>query len=242
MIVVATENFEVYHELVTGLRERDVRFTTVERGADYPAGTDVILVAEGEPVDSPATATVVEATPGAPRPAIEEAVAAARGAAGRTVVGIDPGERPGVAVLAGETVVATFQVPPSEVADLVHEEVADATDPLVRVGDGAPRIGARIVDDLLVPVELVDETGTTPYLGTGTRGLGDVLAAVNIARLEGERIDERAVDPTQGELRRIQDRSRERSDQNRTIDTALAHRVASGELTIAEALAEHRGE
>lgn len=242
MIVVATEDFEVYHEVVTGLRARDVAFTTVEPGADIPAGTDVVIVAAGETVDAPAHATVVEAAPDNPRQAIETAVAAMRGASGRTIIGIDPGEQPGIAVLTGDTVVATFQVVPEDVVDVVETEVAEASDPLVRIGDGAPRIAARIVDDLSVPVELVDETGTTPYLGAGTRGLGDVIAAVNIARLEGERIESRNVDPTPGELRRIQDRSRERSDQNRSIDRDLAHRVARGELTIREALAEHRQE
>jgi hypothetical protein len=33
-------------------------------------------------------------------------------------------------------------------------------------------------------VELVDETGATPYLGTGARGVRDILAAVNIAQIE----------------------------------------------------------
>jgi len=125
---------------------------------------------------------------------------------------------------------------------VVGEEVEDAVDPLVRVGDGARLVGARIIDDLSVPVELVDETGTTPYLGAGTRGIGDVLAAVNIARIEGERVDKRDIDPTAGELQRIKDRSRERSETNRAIDETLARRVAGGELTIEEALAEHREE
>ena len=91
-----------------------------------------------------------------------------------------------------------------------------------------------------VPVELVDETGTTPSLGAGARGMGDVLAAVNIARLEGERVDSREVDPTAGELQRIKTESRDRSDGDRTIDAGLARRVAAGELTLDEALSEHR--
>jgi hypothetical protein len=86
----------------------------------------------------------------------------------------------------------------------------------------------------------VDETGTTPYLGTGARGMGDVLAAVNIARLEGERVEGRDVNPTAGELQVIQNRSRERADDNREIDEELARRVAAGELTLEEAMEEHR--
>ena len=136
----------------------------------------------------------------------------------------------------GETVVAAFQVPLGDAVDTVRREVADAVDPLVRVGDGA-----RLVNELDdVTVELVDETGTTPYLGTGARGMGDVLAAVNIARLKGETVDSRDIDPTAGELQRIKDRSRQVSTDDRTIDDALARRVAAGDLTVEEALAEHR--
>ena len=160
------------------------------------------------------------------------------GAAG---VGVDPGVRPGIAVLAGETVVAAFQVPLGDAVETVRREVADAVDPIVRIGDGARLQGARLVNDLDdVTVELVDETGTTPYLGTGARGMGDVLAAVNIARLEGDRIDSREVDPTAGELQRIKDRPPQLSSDDRTIDEGLARRVAAGDLTVEEALDEHR--
>jgi hypothetical protein len=242
VLVVATADFEVYHELVTDLRERDVPFTTRELDAEFPPGTEAVVTAAGETVDTPEDATVVEATPGNPRAAVEAAVTALRGADGRTVVGIDPGERPGVAVLRGDVVVATFQVPPEDVPEVVHRETADAADPLVRIGDGARLVGTRIVDGLDLPVELVDETGTTPYLGAGTRGLSDVVAAINIARIEGERIESRDVDPTAGELKRIQNRSREEGTSNREIDADLARRVASGDLTIDEALERHRNQ
>lgn len=240
MIVVATEDFEVYHDVVAALRERGVQFTTLTPGEEIPKTASAVVTGPGDAVD--AEVPVVEAEPDAPRDAVEEVVAVLRGGEGRTIVGVDPGEMPGIAVLSGDIVVATFQVPPEEVAAVVGRETADAPDPVVRIGDGARLIGARIIDDIEdVPVELVDETGTTPYLGTGTRGLGDVLAAVNIARMEGEPVERREVTPTEGEIRQIQERSREQSEGNRAIGGELARRVATGELTIREALAEHRG-
>ena len=237
MIVVATDDFELYHGVVEALRDRDVRFTTVEPGAELPDDARVALV--GPEDEHPEVATV-RADPADPRRAVEEAVGVLRGDEGRTVVGVDPGERPGVAVLSGDTVVAAFQLPADEVADRVAREVADAADPLVRIGDGARLQGAKIVDDVDAPVELVDETATTPHLGAGARGMGDVLAAVNIARREGDRIEERDVEPTAGEIQLIKDRSRERSENDRAIDEELARRVAAGELTVAEALERHR--
>ena len=238
MIDGATADFEVYHGVVGELRERGVRFTTVEPDAELPDDAAVAIVG---PEDERPPVRTVRADPERPRRAVEEALSVLRGGEGRTVVGSDPGDRPGIAVLSGKTVVAAFQVPIAEVADVVDREIEGAVDPLVRVGDGARLKGARIVDALEgVPVELVDETGTTPYQGTGVRGMGDVLAAVNIARLEGEEIESREIEPTAGELRRIKARSRERSDGDRSIDETLARKVAVGELSMAEALRRHR--
>ncbi|MEF8812919.1 MAG: hypothetical protein V5A55_03770 [Halovenus sp.] len=243
MIVVATEDFEVYHDVVGELRDRGVPFTTVEPEEELPAGADVLVTGADDTVDTRETIPRVTARPGGARSAVEEALALLRGEDGRTVVGIDPGDQPGIAVLVDDMIVAVFRVPPERVAEVVREEVADAPEPLVRIGDGARLVGARIIEDLEdVPVELVDETGTTPYLGAGVRGLGDILAAVNIARIEGEPVEAREVEPTEGELRRIKQQSREQSAENRAIDAALARRVAAGELTIDEALARHRDE
>lgn len=238
MIVVATDDFEMYHGVVGELRERGVRFTTLKPGEEVPEAARVAIVG---PEDEHPNIEIVRGSPDDPRRAVDEAIALLRGDGGRTVIGIDPGDNPGIAVLSGETVVAGFQVPAEKVAGIVAEEVEDAPDPLVRIGDGARLQGAKIIDAIEdVPVELVDETGTTPYLGTGARGMGDVLAAVNIARLDGERIEERTIEPTAGEIQRIKNRSRRESEANRTIDEKLARRVAVGELTMTEALEKHR--
>ena len=247
MIVVATEDFELYHEVVAELRDRDVAFTTVEPGDPLPEGTAAVITggdeADADPPAVDADVPVVTTDAGGARRAVERSLVHLRGGDGRTVVGVDPGTRPGVAVLRGGTVVAAFQVPAEDAADVVADEVADDPDAIVRIGDGARLAGARIIDELDdVRVELVDETGTTPYLGTGARGMGDVLAAVNIALLSGEEIEGRTIEPTEGELQVIKSRSRERSEENRAITEALARQVASGALTLDEALAEHREE
>jgi hypothetical protein len=239
VIVVATADFECYHDLVAELRDRAVEFTTVAPGEDLPPETTVVVTAADDPVPERADHVVAEA--GDARAAVERALARLRDDDGRTVVGIDPGERPGVAVLAGDTVVAAFQLPLDDVAPTVRGEVADAPDPVVRVGDGARRWSARLVDALSpLPVELVDETGTTPSLGTGARGMGDVLAAVNIARRTGDRVEGREFDPTAGEIQRVKAESRRRTAGEVTIDEGLARRVALGDVSLDEAIDAHR--
>ena len=262
MIVVATEDFEVYHEVVSELRDRGTTFTTIEPGEQLPERTSIVLTGADDEIrvgsgggdedghdrdrgddEADEEIEIVRAEPGDPRRAVEEALARLRGGEGRTVIGIDPGERPGIAVLHGDVIVAVFQVPVDQVAEVVRSEAEGATDPVVRIGDGARLVGVRIINELdELRVELVDETGTTPYLGTGVRESGDVLAAVNIARLAGDPIDAREFEPTEGELQVIKDRAREQSAGNRAIPEGLARRVASGELSIDEALAKHRGD
>jgi len=238
VIVVATADFEVYHGVVGELRDRGLRFTTVELGASLPDGCAVVITAVDEDW-RPGSVPVVRARPGDPRAAVDEAVALLRAEGGRTVVGVDPGDRPGVAVLSGESVVAVFQVPLADVVDVVRAEIEGAADPVVRVGDGARLSGAQIIEALDdVCVELVDETGTTPHLGTGTRGMGDVLAAVNIARRSGEAVGQREIEPTEGEIQAVQNRSREVTG-SATLPADLARRVATGDLSMAEAIAEH---
>ena len=240
MIVVATADFEVYHEVVGELRERDVAFTTVEPGDPLPPGTEAVVTSDDDvDLDVP----VVRAEAGNARLAVERALGRVRGQQSQTVVGVDPGDRPGIAVLRGGMVVAAFQVPVADAAEAVHDEIAGDEDAVVRIGDGARMAGTRIIDDLEeATVELVDETGTTPHLGSGARGMGDVLAAVNIALTPGEEVEGRSVEPTDGEIEVVKSRSRERSEENRTITAELARQVAAGDLTLDEALAEHRGE
>lgn len=240
MIVVATDDFELYHEAIGELRGRGVTFTTIRPGEDVPDGTRVVISAPTDKLSFDGLDHVVVSADET-RHGVEEALAYLRGDEGRTVVGVDPGPRPGIAILVGDIVVAAFHVPISDAVDVIHREVEDTPDAVVRVGDGDRLQSAKLINELQgVRVEMVDETGTTPYLGTGTRGMGDVLAAVNIAQLDGEAVERREIEPTQGELQRIKNESREQSADNRTIDEALARRVAAGDLTIDEALDAHR--
>lgn len=240
MIVVATEDFELYHGVVNELRDRGVRFTTQEPDEPLADTTKLLITGNEDEWTIDIDVEIVRADAQTPRSAVERALALLRGG-GRTIIGIDPGDRPGIAVFSGKMIVAAFHVPITDAAETIAQELEGAVDPLVRIGDGARLKGGRIIDELPdVPVELVDETGTTPSLGTGARGMGDVLAAANIARIEGEPVHSREIEPTAGELQAIKQRSREQSGGDRTIDETLARRVALGELSIEQALEKHR--
>jgi hypothetical protein len=119
-------------------------------------------------------------------------------------------------------------------------------DILVRVGHGARIVSTQLINALVaqgISVELVDESGTSPYLGRGTGGtaISDVVAAINIAHTRGKRMGRQALHPSKGEIRSIQEKSRELSEGRTTISRLLAEKVARGEITIRQALAQHVG-
>lgn len=238
VIVVATDNFQVYHEVVTDLRNREIDFTTITPDSRLPDEAQVVITGPADP--TPAVPSV-QASPEAPRKAVEKALEIIRGDSGRRIIGIDPGARPGIAVLQGDTVTAAFHVPIDQVPSIIEKELDSAPNPLIRIGDGARLQGAKLIDKLPdVRLELVDETGSTPYLGSGARGMGDILAAVNIAQRDGTPIESREIEPTAGEIQLIKNQSRKQSSDDRTIPGTMARRVAIGELTLEEAIDMHR--
>jgi len=241
VLAVATEDFRLYHDLVAALRERGLAFRTMAPGARVPPGTGAVLT-------SPAEAVAVRFSRVVPCADIDDAIARAlqlsrgRDRWRELVVGVDPGPRPGVAVTGdGEVLDRRTARDPEDVARLVRGAGANfpADRVRVRVGHGDTTNRNRIINALAAEglvVEIVDERGTTRR--TRTR---DLDAAVAIANARGVRAEAPfPVEPTPGELREIQRRSRLGSRGQVTISKHLAHQVAVGRLTIAEAVERHR--
>jgi len=161
------------------------------------------------------------------------------------VVGIDPGDKPGIAVVSNGIVEAVYRVPLPQALSVIERIKQMYSDLLVRIGHGARLVSTHLANTLVaqgIAVELVDESGTSPYLGKGTGGtaISDIVAAINIAHTQGTRVGHQEVLPSKGEIRWIQERSRELSEGRTTISRELAQRVAKGEITISEALTERK--
>lgn len=164
---------------------------------------------------------------------------------GYAVIGIDPGEEPGIAVVSNGIVEAVYRVPLGQAVGVIERIKQTYSDILVRIGPGARLASVRLANSIVaqgIPVELVNESGTSPYLGKGTGGaaISDIVAAINIAYTQGVRVGHQEILPSKGEIRWIQERSRELSGGRTTISRPLAKRVAIGEITINEALIEHK--
>ena len=238
---VLTEDFRLYHDLVAALKARDLPFASLSFQVPVPREIGAILTSPAEAPRVRFSAVVaVEEVPDA----IAKALAIVRGHRQwrELVVGVDPGAEPGVALLGdGEVIDTRLAGSPEAVQGLVRTAMLAFPSERVRlrVGHGDPTNRNRIINALAplgLPVEIVDEKGTTHRTASP-----DADAAVEIARGRGVRAARYyAVEPTPGELREIQRQSRLSSEGEVTITKDLARRVAKGELTLAEAIEQHR--
>lgn len=248
VVGVQTSDFAAYHDLVEALRERKVDFLTLAPGEVPPAHVNVVLTTAREAPQVRHGTVVVLTTPDR---TVDAALRALHGAGPyrRCVVGVDPGERPGVAALAdGRVVRLVHCASPEAVRDAVEDVLReiDADRFVVRVGNGAPILRDRILQTLGgidALVEIVDERRSTPvgFHGNAER---DTAAATRIALTPGEPLvwsRLRPALPTVGELRDIQRKSRLASSGRLTISRALARNVALGHLTLDEAVQKQRG-
>lgn len=241
MIVVATADFELAHDLLAALRDRSVPATLAEPDAAVPPATTAVLTGTDDAVVVPAGVPVITGDVSEIREMIDRALTGDAAADAPVVIGVDPGKMPGVAVVQGSQVLAVCVVDAAAAPALIRREYMRYDDAVIKIGDGARLAGAQLLRALAdLPVQLVDETGTTPHMKGGTRAMGDAVAAVNIANRPGRPADGVAFEPTAGEIGQIKARSRRISPDDRTLDAKRAAAVARGELTLAEALADHR--
>jgi hypothetical protein len=238
MIGVMTEDFALYHDLVAFLKSAGVGFVALSPRRSIPAKVSVLLTSEKEAAGIRFPHVVaVSSLEGS----VLQARSLQRGGPSRRdfVIGIDPGERIGFAVVAGSEVVLSGRAyRPEDIEEIVRVVAAVAGDVLVvKVGHGAPTKRNRIIS-LLRPLRLkvlvVDESLTTKR---SRRGL-DEDAAAHIAMLEGEPVEgPLSSEPTPGEVKDIQRKSRIASQGRVTIDRETARLVATGALSLEEAVA-----
>jgi hypothetical protein len=239
-----TRDPSLYHELAGLLRERRWPTVSLFPGSRIPENVAVVLTSPEEACLI-AHPNVIPVSEGIDRRALGAAVEHALGPSSpeeEIIVGIDPGPRPGYAVLAGAAVIGQGNLDSPESAGVFANHIRhrfSTRHVLFRVGTGDPPARNRIVNALLShqrSVELVDEQGTTPR---GRRRPRDAAAARVIARTRGQPVRERIPETfTPGEIANLQRLSREGSGGRVTISRSSAHRVLRGEITLLEAVDE----
>jgi len=237
IIGIMTDNFRFFYQIAQDLKERGESFISLDFEDHIPSEVGVILTTEVEETRVRFHTVVADDEP---ERAIDVASAILKGGKDfeSLIIGIDPGSRPGLAVLGDGRVLLTDIIQyPEQVADAVDHILScfAHSDSVVRIGHGDRTNRNRIIKavwDKVGAIEIVDETNTT------TRSeVPDVDASLRIARSSGHRLSSPPeIRPTAGEIRDIQRLSRIESEGRVTISTELAEAVARGRLTLNEAL------
>lgn len=236
-IGLLTEDPRTYFEMLEVLREKGLKFVSLEFDDAVPAHVGVVITTEREKARVSFDDVVTDADPDM---AVSKALKVLSGeeSVENMCIGVDPGHKPGVAAV-GDGTVLTRAVAPnpegvSEIIDLIVREYP-CTNLLVRIGNGDRTNRNRIFNRLWDRghrLEIVDERNTTTRSETP-----DEDAAVEIAMTPGYRpVKRQVVQPCDGELRNIQRLSRLESNGRLTVSKGLAARVAVGELSLDEAI------
>ncbi|MFH1774484.1 MAG: hypothetical protein ABH874_05960 [Methanobacteriota archaeon] len=237
MIALVTEHPKFYYGTVRELKNRNLAFLSLKLGQEIPSRVSVVLTTtqERKKINFPKVVVHDDA-----QTAVNEALRILKGFGTRhrrLIVGIDPGRKPGMAVVGDSKVIETYNLnSPEDVLRRIRDVLAmhSAGEIVIRVGEGGGIYKLRILkllqENLRTRIETVDETSTTPP------GKSNAAAAVNIALKEGRPLDEKIeLSPKSGEIKNLQQESRALSG-NITISKKLAEEVAKGRLSLEKAL------
>jgi hypothetical protein len=237
LIGLMTQNPRTYFEMLEALREQNIEFVALEPGESLPANVGAVITTPEERARIYFDRVVTDEQPDV---AIAKArmMMASAGEVRNLMIGVDPGVKPGVAVLADGVVLTRYLADSPEAVSRivggVGEEYPEA-EVVVRIGNGDRINRNRIFNALWehgLRLEIVDERNTTPRSQTP-----DEDAAVEIAMTPGySPRKKQEIDPCPGEVRNIQRISRLESRGSVTVSKDLARQVAKGELTLSDAI------
>ena len=238
IIAVATDNFEFYYDVVKELKQRDIPFVSISPTDPIPENIGVILTTEKEAdgIEFPKVIPVSEDI----RKGIRQALSglSGRDSFQKMIVGIDPGEKPGVALVGdGKILETVYAESPEDVRDIIDKYVDayEFHEMIVRIGHGDKTNRNRTINSLAgicARIEIVNEEDTT-HGGF----LPDLTSAKEISITTGKSVEGHfEVEATEGEKREIQRRSRLESEGKITISKDLAKKVVEGEIDLKEAI------
>ncbi|CUX77451.1 hypothetical protein CHITON_0672 [Thermococcus chitonophagus] len=162
-------------------------------------------------------------------------------------IAIDPGERPGVSVVADNRVLEVYHLKSPRDVDIIIQLLEKYPKAKIKIGHGAKRHRILMLKTLAkilgedYPIILVNEKGTTPRVGgVEAWAIQDIVASINIGLRDGREITIRELikgdKVTKGEIENIKAQSRRLSGGKITISSELAREVALGNITIEEAI------
>jgi hypothetical protein len=209
-IAVATVSGKAYYLIISELRKRSLPFVSLTPFEPVPTDIKVVITTEGEKQLINHDKVLVY-TKGADLEALMvKVLQTIRGKEGysRIVVGVDPGEVLGLAILGdGKVIEAENCFSVEETSKKINNAIknlgnASSTSISVKVGDGVPAYKEELLkalDDVLpegIILESVGEAGTSRFLDQSIhrRGPRDIASAIRIAGRNGHSFQRRKKD------------------------------------------------
>lgn len=211
-VAVATVSGKAYFLIVNGLRERNMAFLSLIPGDSVPTEVKVVITTEKEKHLINHERILVYDSETEPDTIVNEAVKILQGKESyeKIVIGIDPGEVFGLAVLADGRVNETencFSVQEvlNKIKNIIKDIDVSSTVVSVRIGNGVPAYKDLLetLDAALPPevvLEVVSEAGTNRHINENKhrRGLRDIVSAIRIAGRVGYVYPRRKTDESNG--------------------------------------------
>ena len=194
-VAVATVQGKAYFLIVNALRERNMVFLSLIPGEPVPTEVKVVITTEKEKHLINHEKVLVYDSETEPENVVKEAVKILQGKESyeKIVIGIDPGEVFGLAVIADGKVSETencfsTQEVLDKIKNIIKNVDASATAVSVKIGNGVPAYKRLLeaLDSALPPaviLEAVSEAGTNRNINEKKhrRGLRDIVSAIRIA-------------------------------------------------------------
>ncbi|MGB9135341.1 MAG: hypothetical protein WCC63_07170 [Candidatus Bathyarchaeia archaeon] len=200
-IAVVTVSGKAYYLLVNELNKKNTPFLSLTLDDPIPLDMKVVITTKNERSRVRHENVLEYEVDRNPADIIDEAIRIVKGKRvyDNLVVGIDPGQNFGVAVIGDGTILETKECTSTDgtvnsIRDALSRIPANRT--TIRVGDGAPTLTEELLhslDDTLpenVEIESVKEEGTSRLLGEDShrRGKRDISSAIKIGQRQGKAI------------------------------------------------------
>jgi hypothetical protein len=241
---VYTKDFSLYHDIIKTLKKRNIAYILLLAPTSIPESIEVILTSQQEIKILGSQKTIAVDSCESVDHAVDIALQKLTGKElyNHLYVGIDPGERPGIAIVGDDILLQKLQVDaPEKVLQTIKRLllIYPSKETCIRIGHGSILTRNRIINSLIgleMPIEIVDETKTTSSQQKG-RYERDGEAAAAIALLSGGRVQTTLpLEPSKGAIKNVQRKSRQLSEGRFTITESAALQVLKGELSLVEAI------